>query len=53
MDTRIMPTAMMAAIAAIVCEKEVVILHAEAVNKSYPGFFEDLKMLGANVKIEE
>lgn len=45
--------AMMAAIAAIVCEKEVVILHAEAVNKSYPGFFEDLKMLGANVKIEE
>lgn len=45
--------AMMAAIAAIVCEKEVTILRAEAVNKSYPGFFDDLRKLGANVKIDE
>lgn len=44
---------MMAAIASLVCEKEVVILNAEAVNKSYPGFFEDFKKLGGNVKIEE
>lgn len=45
--------AMMAAIAAIVCEEEVVIMQAEAVNKSYPGFFEDLEKLGATVRIEE
>lgn len=45
--------AMMAAIAAIVCEEEVTILNAQAVNKSYPGFFEDLRCLGANVKIDE
>lgn len=45
--------AMMAAIASIVCEEEVVILQAEAVNKSYPGFYEDLKKLGGKVKIDE
>lgn len=45
--------AMMAAIAAIVCEEEVTILQAEAVNKSYPGFYEDLKKLGGKVTIEE
>lgn len=45
--------AMMAAIASIVCEEEVVILDAQAVNKSYPGFYEDFKKLGGKVKIEE
>lgn len=45
--------AMMAGIAAIVCESEVTILHAEAVNKSYPGFFEDLEKLGATVSIDK
>ncbi len=45
--------AMMAAIASIVCEEEVTILNAEAVNKSYPGFYEDLRRLGANVCIDE
>ncbi|MBQ8623287.1 MAG: 3-phosphoshikimate 1-carboxyvinyltransferase [Oscillospiraceae bacterium] len=37
---------MAAAIAAAVCKEETVILGAEAVNKSYPGFFEDYKILG-------
>ena len=45
--------AMMAAIASIVCEEEVVILQAEAVNKSYPGFYEDFKKLGGEVIIDE
>lgn len=45
--------AMMAAIASIVCDDEVTILQAEAVNKSYPGFYEDLKKLGGQVRIEE
>lgn len=45
--------AMMAAIASIVCEEEVTILDAEAVNKSYPGFYEDFKALGATVRIDE
>lgn len=37
--------AMMAAIASAVCHGPVVISDAEAVNKSYPGFFEDLTSL--------
>ena len=45
--------AMMAAIASIVCDEDVTILNAEAVNKSYPGFYEDLRRLGANVRIDE
>ena len=44
---------MMAAIASVVCEKEVTILHAEAVNKSYPGFYEDFKKLGGTVTLVE
>ena len=43
--------AMMAAVAASCCEKEVVLHGAECVTKSYPRFFEDLKALG--MKIEE
>ncbi len=41
--------AMMAAIASTVCEKPVTIKNAEAVNKSYPGFFEDFAALGGRV----
>lgn len=37
---------MSAAIAATVCEGEVIIKNAEAVEKSYPAFFEDFKKLG-------
>ncbi len=37
---------MASAIAAQYCEKSVVIKDAEAVNKSYPNFFEDYKKLG-------
>jgi 3-phosphoshikimate 1-carboxyvinyltransferase len=37
---------MMAAIASTVCENPVTITGAEAVSKSYPGFFEDFEKLG-------
>ncbi len=40
---------MAAAIAASACENETVILGCEAVNKSYPTFFEDYKKLGGKV----
>jgi len=42
--------AMSAAVAAIACKKAVTILDAEAVNKSYPAFFEDYKKLGGIVR---
>jgi len=41
--------AMSAAIAATVCAEPVVVHGAEAVNKSYPGFFDDLRLLGGSV----
>jgi len=41
--------AMSAAIVATVCAEPVVIRGAEAVNKSYPGFFDDLRLLGGSV----
>ena len=44
--------AMSAAVASIVCEGEVRILKAEAVRKSYPGFFEDFQKLGGEVTLE-
>ncbi|MCL2702948.1 MAG: 3-phosphoshikimate 1-carboxyvinyltransferase [Defluviitaleaceae bacterium] len=40
--------AMSAAIAACFCEEEVIIKNAEAVCKSYPGFFKDYNSLGGN-----
>jgi 3-phosphoshikimate 1-carboxyvinyltransferase len=40
--------AMSAAIAATVCKKPVTILNAEAVNKSYPRFWEEYVRLGGN-----
>lgn len=42
---------MSAAIAASGCENEVIITNAQAVNKSYPTFFDELKKLGANIRI--
>ena len=41
--------AMSAAVAALVCREPVTILGAEAVNKSYPGFWRDFEALGGNV----
>ena len=43
---------MSAAVAAILCKNPVKILGAEAVNKSYPAFFEDYRSLGGRVEIE-
>lgn len=43
--------AMSAAIAALAADGGSVIENAECVNKSYPGFFEDLKSLGAGAEI--
>ena len=40
--------AMAAAIAATVCTSPVTILGAEAVNKSYPGFWKEYRNLGGN-----
>jgi len=44
--------AMAAAVAATVCENPVLIRGADAVNKSYPGFFEDFRVLGGRVEIK-
>ena len=43
--------AMMAAIAAIRCDGPVYITGAEAVNKSYPDFFDHYRMLGGHVEL--
>ena len=43
--------AMAAAVAASICGEPVVICGAEAVNKSYPGFFDDLRLLGGSVEV--
>ena len=45
--------AMAAAVAAIRCREPVRILGAEAVEKSYPAFWEDYRRLGGNVQEEE
>lgn len=42
--------AMMLAIAATRCEKPIVLHGAEAVNKSYPGFWEDYRSLGGRIE---
>ena len=42
--------AMMAAIASCVCRRSVTITGAEAVNKSYPGFWRDLALMGKSVR---
>lgn len=43
--------AMACAVAALKANGKTIIEDAEAVNKSYPGFYEDLKMLGVNVSL--
>ncbi len=43
--------AMAAAVAAVRCEGDVIIRNAEAVNKSYPAFFEDYNKLGGNARV--
>ncbi len=43
--------AMACAVAALGATGETVIENGEAVNKSYPGFYDDLKLLGANVSL--
>ena len=45
--------AMMAAVASAGCAQQVVIRGAEAVNKSYPGFWRDFKSLGGRVELTE
>jgi len=45
--------AMMAAVAASRATGEVRIHGAEAVNKSYPAFFDHYRLLGGNVELEE
>jgi len=45
--------AMMAAIASIACENEVIIHGAEAVNKSYPAFFRDFAAVGGRAELTE
>ncbi len=43
--------AMAAAIAATSAENKVIIKNAQAINKSYPDFFEDYKALGGNIHV--
>lgn len=43
--------AMSAAIASVCCAREVQILGADAVNKSYPAFFEDFNRLGGHANV--
>ncbi len=43
--------AMAAAVAALKCKGEVIIRNAEAVNKSYPAFFEDYNKLGGKTHV--
>ena len=45
--------AMMAAVASAGCTREVVIRGAEAINKSYPGFWRDFGSLGGRVELTE
>ena len=44
--------AMACAVAALQAVGETIIEEAEAVNKSYPGFYEDLKLLNADVSLQ-
>lgn len=44
--------AMSAAVASCICGESVTITGAEAVNKSYPKFFDDFSALGGNIAVE-
>ena len=43
--------AMAAAVASLICKQNVTIKNAQAVNKSYPAFFEDFRKLGGNLNV--
>ncbi|MBQ2846965.1 MAG: 3-phosphoshikimate 1-carboxyvinyltransferase [Clostridia bacterium] len=43
--------AMAAAVASLKCQGDVIIRQAEAVNKSYPAFFDDFNKLGGKVRV--
>lgn len=45
--------AMASAVAALRADGTVVIEEAEAINKSYPAFYEHIKLLGARIKIDQ
>ena len=45
--------AMSAAVAALACRKPVILHGAQAVNKSYPAFWDDYRRLGGHVELEE
>ena len=42
---------MAAAVAASICTGPVTIVDADAVNKSYPGFFDDYQLLGGKLHV--
>lgn len=42
---------MASAVASIICRNKVTITDSQAINKSYPNFFEDFKSLGGNVNV--
>jgi 3-phosphoshikimate 1-carboxyvinyltransferase len=44
--------AMAAAVAALGADGEVIIEEAEAINKSYPDFYEHLKALGTSITLQ-
>ncbi|MFQ9894543.1 MAG: 3-phosphoshikimate 1-carboxyvinyltransferase, partial [Emergencia sp.] len=43
---------MMASVASLICEEEVILTGSHAVNKSYPDFFQVLEELGLNYRLE-
>ena len=45
------PEYVAAAVAACICENPVIIHDAQAVNKSYPNFFEDYRKLGGKADV--
>ena len=45
--------AMMASIVSVICDSDVRITGSQAVNKSYPAFFEDFSSLGAVLHTEQ
>lgn len=43
--------AMSAAVASLICKDKIILNNAEAVKKSYPGFFDDFKSLGGKFEV--
>ena len=42
---------MAAALASVICKEKVTIKNAQAIEKSYPNFFEDLKSIGGKIDV--